>query len=321
MEYKLSVNGLYEYRPTIFNSFHLPQVWSAARLGIPETQYIDEVTRNSIDFSRSEVRQALFDRIRLDSLPFSCVYSSGEVLEAAIGIWSSSMLPRWQQLYNTLFYRFNPLWNKDATHTEQTDTDKSTNINRTSSALDRTTYTSAAKDRNTDLVRSYEEGTVELALDTPIPRTQNNVVIKDKTVSETPTVTHGTDAQNPGKTVVSDLSDRVTNNNTLGEHEAIIDNVNPEPASTTQQVTTGYTPAGAQDLIHNLQSVNEFDHAFTDAQANTDYEKGNLNWREYGNIGVTSTQELIERSRQLALFNIFDIIIADFIKYFCVMIY
>ena len=321
MEYKLTVNGLYEYRPTIFNSFHLPQVWTAARLGIPESQYIDQDTINLIDFSKPEVAKILFDRIRLDTLPFSCVYASGEVLEAAIGIWSSSMVPKWQQLYNTLFYRFNPLWNKDATHTEQTDTDKSSNINRTSTALDRTTYTSAAKDRNTDLVRSYEEGTVELAMDTPIPRTQANIEIKDKTVSETPTVTRGTDTQNPGKTVVTALSDRVTNTNTLGAQEHIIDNVNPEPANTEHQVTSKYTPAGAQDMIHNLQSVNEFDHAFTDAQANTDFEKGNLNWREYGNIGVTSTQELIERSRKLALFSIFDIIIADFIKYFCILVY
>ena len=42
---------------------------------------------------------------------------------------------------------------------------------------------------------------------------------------------------------------------------------------------------------------------------------------EQGNIGITSTQELIEAQRRVVEFNIIDIIIKDFIDRFCLKIY
>ena len=42
---------------------------------------------------------------------------------------------------------------------------------------------------------------------------------------------------------------------------------------------------------------------------------------EQGNIGITSTQDLISQERQIALFNVMDVIIKDFIKRFCLAIY
>lgn len=41
----------------------------------------------------------------------------------------------------------------------------------------------------------------------------------------------------------------------------------------------------------------------------------------YGNIGVTSTQELIEQERNIAKFNVIDYIIQSFKDRFCIMIY
>lgn len=42
---------------------------------------------------------------------------------------------------------------------------------------------------------------------------------------------------------------------------------------------------------------------------------------EQGNIGLTSTQDLISQERQIALFNVMDVIIKDFIKRFCLAVY
>ena len=42
---------------------------------------------------------------------------------------------------------------------------------------------------------------------------------------------------------------------------------------------------------------------------------------EQGNIGITSTQELIERQRAVVEFNIMDRIIKDFIGRFCLLVY
>ena len=43
--------------------------------------------------------------------------------------------------------------------------------------------------------------------------------------------------------------------------------------------------------------------------------------RAYGNIGVTTTQQMIEQERQAALFNIYETIAGEFKKRYCVMVY
>lgn len=42
---------------------------------------------------------------------------------------------------------------------------------------------------------------------------------------------------------------------------------------------------------------------------------------EQGNIGITSTQELIEAQRSVVQLNLYDVIIKDFIKRFCLLVY
>lgn len=41
----------------------------------------------------------------------------------------------------------------------------------------------------------------------------------------------------------------------------------------------------------------------------------------HGNIGVMSTQNMIEQQREVAKFNVYDIIIREFIERFCIMVY
>lgn len=42
---------------------------------------------------------------------------------------------------------------------------------------------------------------------------------------------------------------------------------------------------------------------------------------EQGNIGVTSTQQLIKEEREISMFNIYDQIVQDFKQRFCIMVY
>lgn len=41
----------------------------------------------------------------------------------------------------------------------------------------------------------------------------------------------------------------------------------------------------------------------------------------HGNIGVMSTQDMIKQERDIADFNIYDMIIKDFVRRFCIMVY
>lgn len=62
-------------------------------------------------------------------------------------------------------------------------------------------------------------------------------------------------------------------------------------------------------------------HQITENSSRTGTDTGTVTIKEQGNIGVTSTQELIERQRAVVQFNVMDYIIADFKKRFCLMIY
>ena len=129
---------------------------------------------------------------------------------------------------------------------------------------------------------------------------------------------------------LDDMTPRAdANNSPTGLTQTITNNItqqgfnemnNTFPAQTGAS-NLGWTHSNMNDMYHTTQSINSFDHAFTDNQNNQDAEYGTMNWQEHGNIGVMSTQELVQKSRELALFNIFDIIVTDFIKQFCIMVY
>lgn len=54
----------------------------------------------------------------------------------------------------------------------------------------------------------------------------------------------------------------------------------------------------------------------------TDYQNGESRSRtERGNIGVTTTQEMLRQERNAAVFNVYDYIIEAFKKRFCIMLY
>ena len=59
----------------------------------------------------------------------------------------------------------------------------------------------------------------------------------------------------------------------------------------------------------------------TDQGSNTDQGTIKRERTEHGNIGITSTQELIEKQRAVVEFNIMNRIIQDFIKRFCILVY
>ena len=43
--------------------------------------------------------------------------------------------------------------------------------------------------------------------------------------------------------------------------------------------------------------------------------------REHGNIGVTTTQQMLQSERDLVVFNLYDVIAESFIENFCLMVY
>lgn len=82
-----------------------------------------------------------------------------------------------------------------------------------------------------------------------------------------------------------------------------------------QQTTLGTSNASTGTSSTTLTTEQSEDNSSSNSRNNT------RNGRAYGNIGVTTTQEMIKQERDVAIFNMMDYIIASFKRRFCLLIY
>lgn len=96
--------SLYMLDNTIFDGIELPT------MPTNPTDYPDLYVQGfSLD------RQTLIDSILMETGELNVIYPEPEFFKYAVSSWSRKELHVWQALYNTLFYKYNPLWNKDGT--------------------------------------------------------------------------------------------------------------------------------------------------------------------------------------------------------------
>lgn len=112
----LSIMGMYEHDPTIFDGFKAP----------------DGLNRENI-----------INNILLTCAELEIVYSRPDIMKMAIGIWSDSNQYTWNKLYQSIVVEYNPIWNVDADIEETTSGDRkktgSGNDNRTVNLKDKRT--------------------------------------------------------------------------------------------------------------------------------------------------------------------------------------
>ena len=90
----MSLLGLYQIDPTLFENMALPE-------GL-ETD-------------------VLINNMLAELAELEVIYPDPAFMKASIGFWSQKQLNVWTELYTTLLYEYNPIWNKDYTETEERD--------------------------------------------------------------------------------------------------------------------------------------------------------------------------------------------------------
>lgn len=187
---QISVLGLYNWDNALFDDFNVPE-------GVDKNTAVTDILYKCADLE---------------------IYiPDWDVLKTAIGIWSTKNAWKWEKLYETMNFVYNPIWNKDGTITET--------------------------------VQAADEGA-------------------------------GT---NTGSV-------------------------------TTENQVSGYNVNSYSPESKNVTSP---DTAWTENRS-----RGETRTRqEQGNIGLTSTQELIRQEREVSDFSIYDVITEDFKKEFCLLVY
>ena len=101
----LSIQGIYEYDPTVFDGFDSPS-------------YTDP-NNNVHVLNKNDV----INNICLECAELELLYPSVEMMKFAIGVWSASNYDAFCKMYATQLVKYNPIWNVDANITTgRTDT-------------------------------------------------------------------------------------------------------------------------------------------------------------------------------------------------------
>lgn len=100
MQAKISAMGLYKWDKTIFDDFKAPEV--------VQTEYDNLV--NVIPFNTTNFVM----RLLMETANLEILYPDPDVLKQMIELWSDMNHLNWSKLYTSVFYNYNPIWNKDS---------------------------------------------------------------------------------------------------------------------------------------------------------------------------------------------------------------
>lgn len=370
-----SILEIYNFDPTIFDGLKLPK--------LSDIRNVQEIVNNPFIPSKD----LLIGHILMNLAEISVVYTDPAILKRMIEIWSNVRFQTWLPLYETLLYKYNPIWNKDGTWTETrnlgvtesetTDRDTTT-TGRTDDDTTRSAQTTGSRSVSDDLdISGTTGGSKRVDDDLTIDRTTTGSRTTGGT-STTNDQTSGTSSRTVAETANGNTKHDVTGydyNNFAepdvgGGYTAVgyapdTQDRSASSRNTTENGTTGATgssttqtsgtesTSGSEDAAENRditetttgtenrtedRDISETTGGTESGTENRDItttgsgtedvqrdgtrsENETVNHREYGNIGVTTTQSMIEEQRKLVEFNFYDYILRDFKNQFCVMVY
>lgn len=233
-------------------------------------------------------------------------HQNADWLRTNIALWSQRHLEDWQRMYNALYSDYNPIENYDRNEWEKQHDANSGNDILTNGGTDTVT------DSGTDTVSNSGSDITTLGGQ---DKTVGQEIDDDKNV-QTPNLTRETnvsafDADNyqPRDQVNDTGTDTTQRNRQLDTAST----VNYGKTDTLQHGKVEKTDHGKVETTKHGKTENtEFGHIL-------DMER----WmRAHGNIGVTTTQEMITQEMELRLtYNIYNIITYAFEKEFLVQVY
>lgn len=229
--------------------------------------------------------ETLTDMLMLRCADLEILYPNPQVLQGLIGVWSAGRLDVWEHLYKTTQYEYNPIENYD---------------------------------RLTDEWETGDSKTTETRDLTNGKTAWNNRKTKDVTNDDTNTIVDGSSHLENGG------SDEVNHSKAGFNAVSLV----PDERTITAPGTTSDSKVDSDNKIYRDVTVDGED-TYNGKETLTD--KGTVKHegdnkvhragRVHGNIGVTTAQQMITQEREIALFNLYDLIVEEFKCEFCVLVY
>lgn len=227
----------------------------------------------------------------------------------------------WSKLWDTLSFQYDPISNYDMTET-MTDDETVSEYGKS------TTHTNNLTDTRTDNLTYTKDGTETETKDLTDQRTDNLTHTKEGTETQTPLTTETTTPNltttkddgvfgfNSGSASGANTSEtNATGTNTVSKTGTDTMTYDLEEKNTGTE-TTKHT--GTDDIEYDIEEKNTGTQTttktgtLTDADTGSDTTTRNYTLTRSGNIGVTTSQQMIESERNLWKWNFFrDVVFPD----------
>lgn len=257
----------------------------SATLSIMALYRYDSTLFDGLQLPEGVDKDTLVDNILLDAASLEVLYPDPVFLNRAINVWSKKRLPVWTELQKTLEYEYNPIDNYDRTETVTEGIERSGSGNSSRSG----TNTGSGNSKTDTESSSSSSGTTE---------TENS-----SSSSGTNTGTASNTAYNSG--AFADATKNVTSGSSTGSDEG---------SSTT--TSSGSDEGSSTTTSSSSETISE-----TGETESSSSEDRTMTTRTRGNIGVTTTQQMIQAQREVVSFNLLDVIEDEFIAKFCLAVY
>lgn len=281
MRAKLSLMGMYDYDNSILDNI----------------QYVDEWT---------EAEKALFRmRLLVKTEPFEVLYPEPDTMKQCIGFWFQAHHDNFEKLYKTTVLEYNPIWNKDGTvkETEGINETEAEGIQRNRHEI---------VDDNRTLHNGYQSEEKTTGSNSEEGSASENYQYED-----------GNKGSVDGDHYVFSY-DSDTAHEDEKSHEEHGDNNSGSHNQSNSRKNSGQS-AGSDDISGSSDGSDilkgDRQEGELTARNNARENARTLTRIEQGNIGITTTQQMINEEREVDKFNLMDYIIKEFTHEFCIMCY
>lgn len=279
---KLTTIGMYNWDESLFDNMVVPEA----------------LTQNDVVLS-----------ILMEAGEFEVLFSDFDFFKSAIGIWSKKNLGVWEELWATTQYEYNPIHNYDRLET------RTNTQTRNLASTDNETRNLAWQDKETRNLTDSNTETRNLASSMSDTGTVGVASTSDTDTSSSSTVTGSGKAYNDADLVTKDR----TATSSSGSED------NSSSSTETRNLAQAGTDTGTVSNSGSHGGTDTHDGTDTGTINRSGSDTGTVGFSESvtiaGNIGVMSTQQMIQQQRDIVKFNLIDYIVNDYKHTFCVMKY
>lgn len=252
-------------------------------------------------------KDTLVQNLLAELAELEVIYPNPVVMKNLIGVWSAKQLDIWNRLYATTQYEYNPIENYDR---QESGTDSGTDSTTHTGTDGRTeAITDGGTDTRAETIQ--DSGTEGVSTSSSVSKTGQD------SITGTDTKGHWKAGFDSTASGTDDGLVKETRDQDDGTTTTVYGNTESGSGSSTTTFgkTQGIQESSTYGKTQNITESKTFGSSINQTKS------GTHTLRAHGNIGVTTTQEMIKQQREIETFNLYDIIIDDFRMRFCILVY